>query len=127
LEGAVTSYGTNPYDYAYMLLRCGIVSVHRTKDMHNKIEVHQDVLEEMLQRRNIMTDRESDSYCFVSYGQIFEGALKEKMPACGAPVSKTKSADLLTLRIGKPPKGGKPLAGQKAVNSRGNRPKFIGE
>ncbi len=39
-----------PMDYAYMLLRCGIVSVHRTKDMHNKIEVHQNVLKEMLQR-----------------------------------------------------------------------------
>eukprot|EP00986_Skeletonema_menzelii_P012891 scaffold7282_cov81-Skeletonema_menzelii.AAC.1 len=113
-----------PMDYAYTLLGCGIVTVNQSRAMHNKVEVHQHKLEEMLRMRNIMAYNEIDSYCHVSFGQVFEGALKEKRAEDAVPVSETGSAKTVTLRIGKIPNGGKAPPGPTAINSRANRPKF---
>jgi len=113
-----------PMDYAYTLIGCGIVSVIDSRQMHNKVEVHRDTLKAMLEKNHLMANRESNSYCYVSDGKIYEGALKENRPANAPKVSSTKAAELLTLRIGKPQPGGKPPIAQKAINSCGARPKF---
>ena len=47
--------------------------------MHKKAEDHQDKLKEMQKRHNIMVDRELNSYCTISYGQIYEGAKAKSM------------------------------------------------
>uniref|UniRef100_A0A7S2Q2A3 Uncharacterized protein n=1 Tax=Skeletonema marinoi TaxID=267567 RepID=A0A7S2Q2A3_9STRA len=112
----------SPMDYAYLLLGTGIVTVHEKNNMHNDVEVHEDKLKDMLRRRNIMGDKEGESYCFVSEGRVYEGALGEKWD--GTVVSKTKEVRMLTLRIGKPPAGGKAPPGQASINKRDPPPRF---
>lgn len=114
----------SPMDYALTLLGCGIVSVNESKSIRNKVEVHEDKLKEMLGRRRLMTEKESSSDCWVSKGRVYEGALKEKRPADAPPVSETKAADMVTLRIGKIAHGGKAPPGAKHINGRKDRPKF---
>ena len=66
--------------------------------MHKKAEDHQDKLKEMQKRHNIMVDRELNSYCTVSYGQIYEGA-KENKPTDAQPVSTTRCADFINTLL----------------------------
>lgn len=112
----------SPMDYAYLLLGTGIVTVHQKNNMHNNVDVHENKLKDMLIRRNIMGDKEGESYCFVSKGRVYEGALNEKWD--GTDVSSTKNMRLLTLRIGKPPVGGKAPSGQASINKRDPPPRF---
>ena len=79
-----------PMDYAYLLLGCGIVSVVNKNNMHNDVEVHLEKFKDMLKRRNLMGDKESESYCFVSKGGVYEAALKEMRPENAPPVSTQK-------------------------------------
>ena len=52
------------------------MEVNQSKQMHNKVEVHQDKPKE----NNIMVETELNRYSFVSYRKIDEGALKENRP-----------------------------------------------
>ena len=84
-----------PLDYAYLLVGCGIAKVVPKSNMRNNVEVDADKFKAMLKRRGLMCDKESQSYCFVSKGFIYEGALKETWPE-NEVVSKTKVVQMVT-------------------------------
>jgi len=88
LEGAVPNYLTNPMDCAYTLLGCGIVTVNQWRAMHNKSKFTKTSWRTCWNGA-IRWRREFDSYCDVSYGQFYVGALKDNRPADAPPVNTT--------------------------------------
>ena len=65
------------------------------KNDAQQVEVHEDKLKDVLKWYNMMADGEFDrfTYCDVTYGQFYVGALKDYKPADAPPVNTTRPAD----------------------------------